>query len=152
MQRDYNRIWNKSCWTWRMTFMFGFNVNNIVSTRTTVMTLVFITYYNTTRSLLIFENLFCLPAKKVITCVLFCFKLLYLYDFQPCKYHLNYCTTIIVFSCDMMFLTGCAMFRMWDIWDVGCWDCAMFGVWDIENWDVWGVGRLAWGMFGVWGV
>ena len=51
-----------------MTFMLFFNVDNIVSTSTTVTTLVSITCYHTTIALLIFENLFCLLEKKVILC------------------------------------------------------------------------------------
>ena len=65
--------------------MLGFNVDNVVSIRTTVMALALIAYYHTTTTLLTFKNLFCLPAKKLIPCVLFCLKLLYLHDFQACK-------------------------------------------------------------------
>ena len=102
-----------------MAFIFGFNVDNIGSTRKTVMTLVYITCYHTTMELLMFQNLFCSPTKKVIPCALFCLKLLYFHDFQACQFHLNYCNPITVFSCHMMFLTGCRMFRMWNTRDVG---------------------------------
>ena len=40
--------------------------------------------------LLIFENVFCLE-KSILSCVIFYLKLLYLYDFQACKYQLKYC-------------------------------------------------------------
>ena len=69
-----------------MAFMFGLNVDKIVSTRTAIMTVVFITCYHTTMALLIFQNLFCLPSKKVMPCVLFCLRFLYSHDFQACKY------------------------------------------------------------------
>ena len=128
-----------------MTFMFGFNFDNIVSTRTTVMTLVFITCYHTTMALLNFENLFCLPAKKVIPCVPFCFKRLYLHDIQACKYHLNYCSPITVFSCHMMFPKACGMFGMLNVGDVGYSGSGMLG-------DVGDVGCLRYGMFRMWDV
>ena len=132
--------------------MFGFNFDSIVSTRATVITLVFITCYHTTVALFIFENLFCLPVKKIIPCVPFCFKLLYFYDFQTCKYHLNYCSPITVFSCHMMFLTacrclGCEIFKMWDVWDVECCGCAIFGSWDVQD-----VACLGCGISGMWNV
>ena len=81
-----------------MTFLFGFNVDNIVSTRTTVIALVFIAYYHTTIALLIFEKSFCLPSKNVIPFVPFCLKLIYFHEFQAFKYHLHYCSRITVFS------------------------------------------------------
>ena len=132
--------------------MFGFNFDNIVSTRATVITLVFITCYHTTVALFIFENLFCLPVKKIIPCVPFCFKLLYFYDFQTCKYHLNYCSPITVFSCHMMFLTacrclGCEIFKMWDVRDVGCLGCGMLRMCDIRV-----VGCSGCGVFGMWDI
>ena len=105
--------------------MFGFNVDNIFSTRTTVKALVFITCYHTTMALFIFEHLFCLPAKKIIPFVPFCLKLLYLYDFQACKYYLNYCSGGML---------GCGRFRMWDVRDVECSrcsECGVFGMWDV---------------------
>ena len=146
-----------------MIFMFGFNFDNIVSTRATVITLVFITCYHTTVALFIFENFFCLPVKKIIPCVPFCFKLLYFYDFQTCKYHLNYCSPITVFSCHMMFLTACGVFGMWDIQDVGCSGCGMSGMWNVADvrysgcgmfrmWRVWDVGYLGCGMLGMWDI
>ena len=128
-----------------MTFTLGFNVDSIVSTRTTIMTLVFITCYHTTMSLLIFENLFCFPAKKNIPCVLFCLKLFYLHDFQACKCHLNYCSPITVFSCHMIFSTGCAVcVRCEMFWDVGGWRCGMFRMWDVQ-----GMGCSGWAMSGM---
>ena len=100
-----------------------------VSTRATLKTIVLITRYHATIVLLIFENLFCLPAKNVISCVIFYLKLLCLHEFQACKYHLKHCNLITVFSCHMMFLTGCGMVGMWDVWNVGC---GMFaGMWDV---------------------
>ena len=133
----------------------------------TVMALVYITCYHTTRALFIFENIFCLPERKVITRVLLYLKLLNLYDFRACKFHLNYCSPITVFSCHM-FLTGCGMFRTQDVWDVGRWGCRMFGMWDVRDvkcsrcgmfrmwdvgmWDVRDMGCSGWGMFGMWDV
>ena len=39
------------------------------------------------------------------------------------------------------------MFRMWNVWDVGCWGCEI-----LEMWDVGDVGCSGCGMFGMWDV
>ena len=104
--------------------------------------------------------------KKTIPCALFCLKLLYFYVFQACQFHLNYCSPITVFSCHMMFLTGCGMFRMWNAWEVGCLGCempgkrdfrdmkcsrcGMWGMWRV--WDVWDVECSGCEMFEMWNV
>ena len=139
-----------------MLLMFGFNFDNTVSTRTTVITLVFITCYHTTVALFIFEYLFCLPAKKLIPYVLFSFKLLYLHDFQTWKYHLNYCSLITVFfvSHDVpdslwgvrdVRCSRCGMSGMWNVADVGCSGCGMFEICSVQD-----VGCSGCGMFGMW--
>ena len=118
--------------------MFSSTLANIVSTRTTVMTLVFITCY-----LLPWYYLF---LNKLISCIPF-FNLLYLHELQAFKYHLNYRSHITVFSCHMMFLTASRMFVMGDVWNVGCLRCGMFRMWNVCN-----VGCWECGMFKVWDV
>ena len=143
---DYNRNWNKII-EHKEWFYVRFNVYNFVSAR--------IVSFHTTMALFIL-----LTSKKVIPCVLFCLELLYLHDFQARKYYLNYCSPITVFPCYLIFLMGCLMFRISDVWDVGRWECEMFGmrdVWDVwcsryamlKMWDVWDGGCSRCGMFGM---
>ena len=66
----------------------------------------------------------------------------YLHDVQACKYQLNYCSPITVFSCHMIILARCGCR------DIGCLRCKTLGMWDVsdvrcsgygmlEMWDVW---------------
>ena len=79
------------------------------------MTLVYMTCYHTTMALLIFENLFCLTAAKVVSFVLFCLKLLYLHNFQVCKFHLNYWSPLTIFFMSYNLSNG-----LRNVQDVGC--------------------------------
>ena len=78
----------------------------------------------------------------VISCVIIYLRLLYLHDVQACKYQLNYCSPITVFSCHMIILACCGCR------DIGCLRCKTLGMWDVsdvrcsgygmlEMWDVW---------------
>ena len=52
------------------------------------------------------------------------------------------------------------MFGMWDVGDVGCWECGMFGMWDVGDVGCWGcrmlrmwdVGDVGCGMLEMWDV
>ena len=44
------------------------------------------------------------------------------------------------------------MFRMWGVWNVGCWVCEMLGCGMLEMLDVLDVGSLVCGMFRMWDV
>ena len=78
-----------------MILMFGFKLIFCQDrTRTNLMALHFIRRDHSTIVLiivlLIFENVFYLE-KSVLSCVIFHFKFLHLYDFEACKYQLKYC-------------------------------------------------------------
>ena len=102
------------------------------------------------RCTIIFENLFCSLAQKIIPCIIFCVKVIYSHESQGHKYQFNNFSPITVFSCHMMFMVnygilrmkdfsdvdffGCGMLGLWDVGDMGCWGCGMFGMLDV--WDV----------------
>ena len=109
-----------------MVFMFRFNVDKIISTRTTVVTLGYITCHHATMALLIFDNLFCSPTKMVIPCALFSLKLLYFHDFQAYKFHLNYCIHVTVFL-----MPYDVSDKVWDFEDVEYLICRTFGIWNV---------------------
>ena len=117
------------------------------------------------RCTIIFENLFCSQAQKIIPCIIFCAKLIYSHESQCHKYQFNNFSPITVFSCHIMFMVnygilrmkdfsdvnffGCGMLGLWDVGDMGCWGCGIFGMWNARvvgclgctMWDVcWNVG------------
>ena len=120
--------------------MFGFDFDNIVDTRTTVMTLVFITCCHTPMALLVFENLFCLPGKKVI-CVLFCLKILYLHLLSDLQIPPQLVQPYYSFFTSYDVSDG-----LWDVQDVGCLGCRTFRTWDAGDVRRRNVGCLGCGM------
>ena len=125
-----------------MTFRFGFNVD-ILSVLEQLQRHLFwqhaimLPWYHFFLKIYFFYQ-----QKKVISCVIICLRLLYLHDVQACKYQLNYCSPITVFSCHMIILACCGCR------DIGCLRCKTLGMWDVsdvqcsaygmlEIWDVW---------------
>ena len=103
-------------------------------------------YYRGTHYFLI-SNLF--TSKKGYPMCSFVFETSLFHDFQACRFHINYCSPITVFSCHMMFLKSCGMFRMWNTWDLGDVEvqdveCSRLGI--MRKWDVRDVGYLGCGM------
>ena len=85
-----------------MTFSFCFNVDNIVSTKTTVMTLVFITCYYTIMTLHIFEM----------------FEMFGMFE----MWNVHMWDVANVGFSGYVGCSGLGMFGMWYVcWDVGCW-------------------------------
>ena len=61
-------------------------------------------------------------------------------------------TASLIFSCHLMFATGCGMFGIWHVWDVGRLRCRTFGMWDVEMWDVQEVEYSGWRIPAMWDV
>ena len=52
-----------------------------------------------------------------------------------------------------LYISGCGIFGMSDIWDIECWGCGMFGMWDVRNVECLGCEMLeflGYGMFRMW--
>ena len=125
-----------------MTFMFRFNVGNIVSTRTTVMAIVFITCCHTTMTIPIFENVFCLRGKKIIRCVFFfvsnifiCMTFRLANNIQSLWSYYSFFMPYVVYDglWDAQ-VVRCLRCGMWDVRDMGCLEYGMFRMWNV--WDV----------------
>ena len=110
------------------------------------MTLVFVLRYYATRTLFIFENVYCLPRRNFISCVAFHWNVLYL-----CYINVNTSLNTGLNDVDIfhfihargMFNMGYGMFGIWDFWNVGRSRHGMFGMWNVQD-----VGCLGCNMFG----
>ena len=102
--------------------------------------------------LLIFENVFCLSQKKVISCS----GMFNVWNVRDVR-----CSECGMFGLQNVWDVGCSkcgMFKMWSVRDVGCWKYEMFRMWNVwwcgmfAKWYVRDVGCLGCEMFGVWDV
>ena len=142
---DWNRISNKSCWTWRITLIFGFDVDILLGLEQALRRLFSKHATKLPWKTLLLRMCFVYLEKALPHVLVFIWNFLYLYEFQARNYHLKYDNPTLAFPRYMMLLTGCGMFEMWDYRDVGSLGCGMlFG-----KWDVWDVGCSGWGMFGM---
>ena len=67
--------------------------------------------------------------------------------FMLAKFSLTIAVVLQFFLWHTMFVTGCVMFRMKDVWDLGLSLFGIFGIWGIQDMGCWGCG-----MFETWDV